>query len=179
MLVALAASLLSCNENKNTETGNKPPADKNETATSSTDNRIQFKVNNGQVDAPGWNISRFDFGNGAGVGISLMSDMHTEPRTISININGQEPGVYKFQHGLTTIRTPGIAYGSYRPDYLKDMMNVYNFEDGEFVIEKIDTVNNIIDGSFSGTVKNNKGESLTVVEGKVVRGRIRAGVVHY
>src|SRR5215207_7052102 len=75
----------------------------------SAENRIYFNVNGDPVKSSGWNLSRFDMGQG--VGINVTSNMHEEIRTVAFNINGQSIGTYSLNEDS------GAAYGSYKPDY--------------------------------------------------------------
>jgi hypothetical protein len=175
-LVLLAA----CNNAK--QKTNKPDATEKKSEqgtvapTGSGDNIISFSVNGEQVNSSGWNISRFNFGSGAGTSINVTSNMHEEPKTINININSDKPGTYSLQSGMSTIKTPGVAYGSYKPDYMGDMGNTYSFKDGEFVIISIDTAAGVLNATFHGTAKNMKGESVTISDGKVINGKLKTGL---
>lgn len=171
--------ITACNNNKESTADKKDSnsATTAETKNNSGDNIITFSVNGETVTSSAWNISRFDFGNGAGTCVNITSNMHQDPRSINVNINGDKAGTYTFENEMLTVKKPGVAYGSYAPDYLKDMSNKYSFKEGNFTISSIDTTAGIFNGTFSGTAKNSKGEAMTISDGKVINGKIKAGVV--
>jgi hypothetical protein len=41
----------------------------------------------------------------------------------------------------------------------------------------VDTVNNVLSGTFYGTVKNSEGQTLTIAEGKIINGKLTPGIV--
>jgi hypothetical protein len=141
-----------------------------------TDNIISYKVNGELVTTSGWNISRFKLTNVSSESLNITTNMHDEKRTINMNISGTEPGEYTAK---VDDRSDHNFYGSYFPDYIDDLSNTYSFQSGSFTISKIDTVRNIVNGSFWGTVKNIKGEILEISDGKIVNGRLTAGVTNY
>lgn len=179
LFVLLIVIIISACNNKK-----KSSADKNETTTDNTitgkensaDNIVSFTANGEKITSSGCNISRFDFGNGAGTCVNVTSNMHKKPRSVNININGDKPGTYAFENEIQTIKKPGVAYGSYTPDFTKNIMEKYSFKDGSFIIESIDTTTGILNGTFSGTVKNDKDKSITISEGKIINGKLKLGV---
>jgi hypothetical protein len=108
----------------------------------------------------------------------VTSNMHEEERTININVNGDKAGSYKFLE-MGAYNKNGFAYGSYFSNYNEDMMHSYHFADGQFVITSIDTLKGILDAEFSGTVKNDKGQIMSITEGQVTRGKLKPGVTAY
>ena len=174
--------LSACNSNSGSEKEKQTTEKKTEvqeTPKSSGDNIISFKVDGAEVTSSSWALGRFDFGNGAGVGVNITSNMHEEPRTININVDADKPGTYPFEHGLMVVKTPNVAYGSYKPDYMKQMMNSFSFQDGEFTIVSIDTTGGLFNATFHGTAKNQKGEMVTITDGKVINCKLRPGVTRY
>ncbi|MDZ4793617.1 MAG: hypothetical protein SGI83_04995 [Bacteroidota bacterium] len=166
--------LLACNndkKNSSSETKSETPVSSEKTPASG-DNRIVFTVDGKLVETTGWNIGYFDFGTGGGKQINITSNMNEEPRTVNFNINGDKAGTYAISSGLDAQR-PGIAYGSYTPDYKKDMLNVYSFESGELIIESIDAGNKTLNASFHAVAKNTKGETVTITDGKVINGKLK------
>ena len=137
-----------------------------------TGNVIQFKIDDDLVTSSGWNISRFDMGQG--VRMNITSNMHEDKRTISFNINGWTPGRYSLFSGA---RDAGTAYGDYKPDY-NDMLNAFGFEDGEIHIEKIDIEKGLVNASFFGTITNGH-EKHFITEGKIINGKLRSGITKY
>jgi hypothetical protein len=164
--------VVSCNNNNTASTGN---SEKNSAdASSSTDkNFISFKVNGDEVKTSGWNISLFRWSNQPAVWMNITSNMHKEKRTINVNLNGAKPGTYSFD-GEGVIMEK--SHGSYHPDF-SDALNSYSFVSGSFVITDVDTMHHILNGTFSGTVKNTKGETLNVTEGKIIKGALKPGII--
>ena len=172
-LVAIASQLYSCTSN----TGyNIAKISEQEPAKPGIDNVITFKVNNTTVVSSGWNISRSIMNDV--IVLNVTSNMHEEERTININVNGDKAGSYKFLE-TGAYNKNGFAYGSYFSNYKEDMMHFYHFEDGQFVITAIDTLKGILNAEFSGTVKNDKGQIMSITEGQVKKGKLKPGVTVY
>jgi hypothetical protein len=68
------------------------------------------------------------------------------------------------------------SHGSYHPHF-SDALNSYSFVGGSFIITEVDTVHQILNGTFSGTVKNTKGETLNITDGKIVNGALKPGII--
>ncbi|MBC7934851.1 MAG: hypothetical protein H7Y86_05780 [Rhizobacter sp.] len=153
----------------NTNDKEKKSTGQSANTTDKRDAQISFKVNGQLVTTTGWNISRFDMGKGTQLNIT--TNMHEDKRTIMINVKGTAAGDY-------SIKTDGQAYGDYKPDY-NDLLNFYSFKDGIFSINTIDTVNNILNAAFEGTVQNSGGESLNITEGKILNAKLTPGVTRY
>jgi Family of unknown function (DUF6252) len=136
---------------------------------SASDNRISFKVNGTQVNSSGWNISRFSMKNGEQLNIT--SNMHEDTRTISMNIESPKVGTYQ-------LKTGGKSYGNYIPDY-ENTPAAYSFEKGTIIITSLDTSRNLLNATFEGTVRNNKGEQLVISDGRIVNGMIQPGITTY
>lgn len=139
------------------------------TEQSDIDNSIRFKVNGELVKTSGWNISRFDMGKG--IQLNITSSMHEDKRTIMINIKGDKAGSY-------SLGDMGTAYGDYKPDY-NDLLNAYSFQDGTIKILGLDTLNNLLNATFEGAVKNSEGKTLRITEGKITNGKLASGVTIY
>jgi hypothetical protein len=133
---------------------------------------ITFKIDSEFVFTSGWNISRFDMGQG--VRLNITSNMHQDKRTISFNINGWKTGRYSLYSGA---RDAGTAYGDYKPAY-NDMLNSFQFEDGEIHIEKIDIDKGLVNASFFGTLTNGR-EKHSISDGRIVNGKLRSGITKY
>lgn len=146
-------------------------------ATRSTgNNSISFKVNGEQVVTSGWTISRFSFANEPSKQwLNITSNMHNEKRVINVNLPGAAPGDYVFDKGGSNAH----SHGSYYPDYMENLSNSYAFNTGSFHITDLDTVKRVVSGTFSGTVKNLKGEMLQITDGKIENGVLNAGVIVY
>jgi len=168
----IALLVVSCNSNNTASTGN---SEKNSAdASSSTDNNsISFKVNGDEVKTSGWNISLFRWSNQPAVWMNITSDMHKEKRTINVNLNGAKPGTYSFDDKGVIMEK---SHGSYHPDFT-ETLNAYSFVSGSFVITDVDTMHHVLNGTFSGTVKNTKGETLNITDGKIVNGALKPGII--
>jgi hypothetical protein len=170
--------IMGCNNSAPESTISPGSANAPVTTTADNDNTIMFKVNGEPVKTVVWNISDMVIMTGVYT-LNVTSDMHKDKRTILLNLNaekntGFKPGTYSFVHGPNTVTRPGIAYGSYRPDYFKNITSgAWHFESGAFVISSIDTARNILNATFSGKVKNEKGEEAGITEGKIVNGKIK------
>lgn len=133
---------------------------------------IKFKVNGQQISTSAWNASISNSMTGLCI-MNITSNMHEDARTISININACSVGNYQLTQGHGSVTTKGIAYGSYHPDYLKKMMEPYHFESGSFKIESFNEKDLILNASFSGKVKNEKGEELDITDGQVINAPVK------
>ena len=164
-LLLAAAVFCSCGPDaKNNTAANAPAKDGS--------NQISFKVNGEPVVTSGWNISRFDMGQGPCLNIT--TDMHVDKRTLLINLQGTEPGTYQLKRGQKGSFT---GYGDYKPDY-DNLLDSYSFEEGSFTITSIDTAKGILNASFSGTAK--KGDkTFTISEGSIVNGNLARGIHTY
>jgi len=177
-VIILSIAIISCSAGSATENdNNNPSTSKNETKKNAEGNLIEFKVNGQLVKTSGWNISRFTMGDiSSGIWMNITTNMHDEKRAINVNLSGAFPGEY-FLGGDDNLKPQ--SYGSFFPDYAGDMSNSFSFTKGAFTISKIDTENGIVNGSFWGTVKNLKGETLELTEGKIINGRLQHGIMHY
>jgi hypothetical protein len=164
--------VVSCNNDKTASAGN---SEKNSAgAVSSADrNIINFKVNGDDVKTSGWNIRLFKWSNQPDVWMNITSDMHKEKRTIDVNLNGAKPGTYSFDDNGVTMET---SHGSYHPDY-NDLSNSYSIVGGSFVITEVDTVHHIVNGTFSVTARNTKGETINITDGKMINGALKPGII--
>lgn len=167
-----AAAISSCSNSSANEINTKAEVASKETP----GNIIRFKINGQPVTTSGWNISRFKLTTASKESLNITTNMHDEKRTLNINLSGTEPGEYTAR---ADDRSDHNFYGSYFPDYINDLDNSYSFETGAFVITRIDTVKNLLEGSFWGTVKNLRGETINITEGKIIKGRLSATVTKY
>ena len=69
----------------------------------------------------------------------------------------------------------GFSYGSYAPDY-EDLLNRYTFFEGEFDITEVDTIKQIVNGTFKGKVTNSQGKSFEITDGKIINGELKPGI---
>jgi hypothetical protein len=169
-LVVLFA--ISCNNNK---TGNAESPDKKSGDATSAEgkNVISFKVNGDEIKTSGWNIRRFTWSNQTTVWMNITSDMHKEKRTINVNLNGATPGTYNFDDEGVIMEK---SHGSYHADF-NDPAGSYSFVGGSFVITGVDTVHQLVNGTFSVTAKNSKGEILNLTDGKIINGTLKPGII--
>jgi hypothetical protein len=174
LLAGLSASYISsCNDSsaKMNETRSQAPLSQ-----TGNDNVVTFKVNNKPVKTSGWTISRFKLITDSKESLNITTDMHEETRTLDVNIDAAEPGAYVVKGNSSS--GPHF-YGSYYPDYMNDLAGSYSFETGTFTITEVDTLKNRVNGSFSGIVRNLKGESFNITDGKIINGRLTPGVTIY
>lgn len=178
VLFFLILVFVACNNNKESS------GDKKETATNesmninsdSSENLITFKVNKELIVSSLQNITRFDFGFGAGATLNVSSNTNEQPKTIILSINGDKPGNYPIESNAKTTKTPGVAYGNYMPDYLKDMSNPFSFINGEIVITSVDTTKGILSATFYGTAKRGQDDSVVITEGHIINGKLKPGI---
>ena len=162
---------VNCNNNKTTTVNSEK---KSASASSVTGkNVISFKVNGDEVKTSGWNISLFRWNNQPAVWMNITSDMHKEKRTINVNLNGAKPGTYSFDDKGVIMEK---SHGSYHPDF-SNALESYSFVSGSFIITEVDTAYHLVKGTFSGTVRNSKGETLNITDGKIVDGALKPGII--
>lgn len=178
VFIILASFLVACNDNKSSETRTTEGSEKQAAAENTTgDNVITFKINRETVNTTPMAISRM-FAGGKHL-LNLVSDARKQPKTINISATGFTPGTYKFANAVNALQSEGLFfYGSYSPNPQKDVLDVYSIVDGEFNITSIDTVNNILNATFSATVKNVKDEVINITEGKIINGKINPGATY-
>jgi hypothetical protein len=140
------------------------------------ENLISFKVNGKLVNTSGWTISRFSFqSEPLQVWLNITSNMKQEPRTLNINLNGSVPGKYSL--GGSAMKKQ--SHASYYPNYIEDLSHSFSFSSGEFTITQVDTVKHLVNGYFSGIVKNLNGEQLEITDGKLINGALNRNVIRY
>ncbi|MFI5130129.1 MAG: hypothetical protein ACHQFX_09070 [Chitinophagales bacterium] len=139
-------------------------------------NVIEFKVNGQPVKTSGWNISRFGFKGNSAEWLNITTNMHDEKRTINVNLSGAVPGSYSFGE---VADLKGQSRGSFFPNYMGDMTNSFSFTKGMFNITEVDTVGGKISGVFWGTVRNLKGETLEITDGKIINGSLQSRIMKY
>ncbi len=157
--------------------GDRPGGDENpagsSSATAAGANRITFKVDGAEVTTTGHNISRSIMGGK--VALNITSSMHTDERTINVNIAGTTAGTYTLDpsgYGFN-----GKSDGLYYPSYLTEMGNAYQFQSGQIVLSKVDTAAGILEGIFSGTAKSSDGsKTVQITEGRIVAGALNKDV---
>ena len=163
---------VSCS-NGNSGTAESSDKKSNPAPSSTRENVISFKVNDDEVKTSGWNSRLFKWSNQSDVWMNITSDMHKEKRTINVNLNGSKPGTYNFEEGGVIMEK---SHGSYHSDY-SDPSGSYSFVSGSVVITNVDTVHHIVNGTFSVTAKNTKGETLNITDGKIINGALKPGII--
>ncbi len=172
LFCTVAVLSLSCNNNK-TANAEHPEKKSTDASSSTGENVISFKVNGNEIKTSGWNIRRFTWTNQTNVWMNITTDMHKEKRTINVNLNGDKPGTYIFDDNGVVMEN---SHGSYHSDYT-DPAGSYSFVSGSFIITDVDTVHHIVNGSFSVTAKNTKGETLNITDGKIIKGALKPGII--
>jgi hypothetical protein len=168
----IAFLAINCNNDK-TSTGESSEKKSVDASSSTGENVISFKVNGDAVTTSGWNIRLFKWSNQTDVWMNITSDMHKEKRTINVNLNGAKPGTYDFDDQGVIMEK---SHGSYKADY-NDASGSYSFVGGSFVITDVDTVHHIVNGTFSVTAKNTKGETVNITDGKIIKGALKPGII--
>ena len=171
-LYLVALVVCNCNNNK-TASAVSSEKDSSEASSPAGQNIIVFKVNGDEVKTSGWNIRRFTWSSQSAVWMNITSDMHKDKRAINVNLNGAKPGTYSFDDKGVIMEK---SHGSYHPDY-NDPSNSYSIVGGSFIITDVDTVHHIVNGTFSLTAKNPKGETLNITDGKIIKGTLKPGVI--
>lgn len=124
-----------------------------------------FKVDGVQVNSNVWgNVYSNIFPNF--VTVNATSNMHKEKRTLNININADVSGNYNFTLAAPTANT---AQGTFYPNY-DNVSDTYQFVDGSIKITGINKVDKTFTATFSGTVKNQYGQTHTITEGVIQSG---------
>lgn len=178
ILVAALAFLAGCSANYSI-----PVEDHNETKLSGPGNvnkgknLLSFKVNGEEVHTTVWSISRFVWKNNiARILMNITSNMHDDKRTINVNLDGALPGKYQLASGSSSNEK---SYGSYYPDYIADQSNSFSFTSGIFELTEVDTVKNTVSASFYGKVKNRKGDTLEITQGRIINGFLKVDITNY
>jgi hypothetical protein len=168
----IAFLAINCNNNK-TNTAESSDKKSSDASSSAGENVISFKVNGDEVKTSGWNIRLFRWSNQPDVWMNITTDMHKEKRTINVNLNGAKPATYNFDEEGVIMEK---SHGSYKADY-NDASGSYSFVGGSFVITDVDTVRHIVNGTFSLTAKNTKGETVNITDGKIINGALKPGII--
>ena len=175
-IVAVVVILASCNAGSASTAGAKGSVINDLSLNTETGNNlVYFKINGEAIKTSGWTISRFTFKDSK-EWLNVTTNMNAEKKTINVNIYGTIPGTYDFGEGLGVQKK---SHGSFYPDYMDDITNSYSFSSGSFIITSIDTVQRTLNADFFGIVKNGKGESFEITDGKIINGTLNIGVINY
>lgn len=137
----------------------------------SSANAITFKADGAEVRTTGHNIARTKMAGK--VILNITSSMHTDERTINVNLAGIAPGKYALVENGTGLQFSG---GLYLPKY-STPGDAYTFTSGMFNITKVDTAANILEGTFSGSARNAEGKTVSITEGRITAGALVPGIV--
>ncbi len=169
----ITAFTISCNDTSAKEATGKGRL----TATKETGyNDISFKILGKSVTTSGWNLTRFQLVNSSKESLNITTSMFDDARTIDITMNGTQPGEYVVSSDDESGR---LFSGSYFPDYVSNPDNSYSFQAGSFIITSIDTIKNRLNATFWGTVKNAKGQTIDITDGKIINGSLTPGTLIY
>ncbi|MBS1622016.1 MAG: hypothetical protein JST10_00845 [Bacteroidetes bacterium] len=173
ILAVSALFLLSCNSGNDKKAATDSVGQKeNNVAASNADNRILFKVDGAEVSSDGWIVQRFVWDEKTPAPwLNITSNMHKDKRTINVNLNSTKPATYTlFESGMLT-----NSHGAYFPDF-SNPMESYSFTSGNFIITGVDTVKNVLNGTFSGVAKNSDGKIVTITDGQLINVSMKPGV---
>jgi hypothetical protein len=164
--------LAACSNNSSNQKDNKNIKEDNASVPSS--NVISFKVDGDPVTTEGGIVERFIWDDKTpGVWINITSRSNREKRTINVNLKGSIAGTYEFGNGDLMQTT----HGSYYPDML-DAMHGYHFKTGGFVLTEVDTVKNLINGTFSGTARSSDGKTVDITDGQLINLDLQPGIIN-
>ncbi|MFD2919550.1 hypothetical protein ACFS6H_07530 [Terrimonas rubra] len=142
-------------------------------------NEVSFTVADQSVTTKAWNINLFGQNNSNGVSFNVTTTQADSLPAVNINVNSIQPGTYSFISGAGTLNSPNKAYGEYSPAAVNGKREHYFFQSGSVTISSIDTAKGILNASFEGEVKNEKGKSLTISNGKITEGVMQKGVTRF
>lgn len=179
--VLLAAVLfIACNNNAdNNNTGSKDTLQQQAAPVKEPANDVSFTVADQSFTTKAWNINLFGQNNSNGVSFNVTTTQADSLPAVNINVNSIQPGTYSFISGAGTLNSPNKAYGEYSPATVNGKREHYFFQSGSVTISSIDTAKGILNASFEGEVKNEKGKSLTISNGKITEGVMQKGVTRF
>jgi hypothetical protein len=179
LLAVLVATvlLISCDQAKTGKEEKQEGATTKAVTKATGDNVITFKVDGQPVTTTGWTISRFAWAtNPEHEWLNITSNMKTEKRTINVNLNGVVPGTYRIEEAGAGSQQ---SHGSFFPDYLDNMTNSFSFSEGSFSLTEVDTVHCRVNATFNGIVKNLRGETMQITEGRIINGLLNTSIIRY
>jgi Family of unknown function (DUF6252) len=171
LLSIIALVTITCNNDKSSRGGTSE--NKSDAPSSTGENVISFKVNGDKVTTNGWNIRLFTWSHQSDVWMNITTDVHKDKRTINVNLNGAKPGTYNFDDEGVIMEK---SHGSYHSDF-NDPSGSYSLVGGSFIITEVDTVHHIVNGTFSVTARNTKGETINITDGKIIKGALKPGII--
>lgn len=178
--VLLAAVLfVACNNSSDNNTGESKDTLPAAAPVKEPANDVSFMVADQSVTTKAWNINLFGQSNSNGVSFNVTTTQADSLPAVNINVNSIQPGTYSFISGAGTLNSPDKAYGEYSPAAVNGKRDHYFFQSGTVTISSIDTAAGILNASFEGEAKNEKGKSLTISKGKITEGVIKKGVTRF
>jgi hypothetical protein len=173
LLILLLAVSCGQNDKGKTETNSDTTASK--AANTSGNNTISFKADGETINSEGWIVQRFVWDNKTpSPWLNIVSNMHKDKRSINVNLNGTAAVDYTFAENAPLMSS---SHGSYFPDY-SNPMGSYSFISGKVSITEIDTVANLVSGTFEVTAKSNDGKTVTITEGRINKVPMKAGITN-
>lgn len=176
LFIAIASIfIISCNSgNQKNSPEVKSVNKENKTTVNNADNRILFKANGAAVNSEGWIVQRFLWDEKTPAAwLNITSNMHMDKRTINVNLNKATSGTFQlFETGMMK-----NSHGGYFPDF-SNPMDSYSFVSGEFNITELDTIKNILNGTFNGVAKNINDKTVSITEGQLINVKIKPGVTN-
>jgi hypothetical protein len=142
-------------------------------------NDVSFTVADQSVHTKAWNINLFGQNNSSGVSINVTTTQADSLAAVNININSIQPGTYSFISGAGTLNSVDKAYGEYSPAAVNGKREHYFFHSGTVTITAIDTASGLLNASFEGEVKNERGKTFTISNGKITEGIVKKGVTRF
>lgn len=142
------------------------------TTEATTGNRITFKVDGTPVNTTGHNIALSKMGGI--VLLNITTSMHTDPRTINVNLAGTTAGKYELMEGGAGM--DGKSGGLYFPDY-NNPGEAYTIIGGTFDLSRVDTTAGILEGTFSATACSGDGKTVSITDGQITDGALARGIV--
>lgn len=178
--VLLAAVLfVACNNSADNNTGESKDTLQQPVPVKEPANDVSFTVADQPVSTKAWNINLFGQNNSNGVSFNVTTTQADSLPGVNINVNSIQPGTYAFISGAGTLNSPDKAYGEYSPAAVNGKRDHYFFQSGSVTISSIDTAKGILNASFEGEAKNEKGKTLSISNGKITEGVIKKGITRF
>lgn len=142
-------------------------------------NDVSFTIADQTVNTKAWNINLFGQNNSSGVSINVTTTQADSLPVVNINVNSIQPGTYSFISGAGSLNAVDKAYGEYSPAAVNGKRDHYFFHSGTVTISTIDTAKGILNASFEGEVKNERGKLFAISNGKITEGVVKKGVTRF
>ncbi len=142
-------------------------------------NEVSFTIADQTVNTKAWNINLFGQNNSSGISVNITTTQADSLPAVNINVNSIQAGTYSFISGAGTLNAVDKAYGEYSPAAVNGKRDHYFFHSGTVTISSIDTTKGILNASFEGEVKNEKGKTFTIANGLITEGVVKKGVTRF